>query len=483
MKNMTLENIALACGGQYVGAKEKKQCFISGAVTDSRDVGQDFLFIAVKGERVDGHQYISAVSQKGALACIVEQPFKEASIPYILVDSSLIALKQIAAFYRQQLAIPVIGITGSVGKTSTKEMIASVLSTKYNVLKTAGNFNNEIGLPLTILRIRKEHEVAVVEMGISDFGEMSRLAEIARPTICVITNIGSAHLENLKDRDGIFAAKTEVFSYLTEGATVILNVDDDKLSAVTQVQGRKPIFYGLRGEGEQRKGEQILRGQSEQIVAEEAEGACFCAKAVKSLGLKGNMAQFVTPEGEMEIRIPLPGEVHIGNALAAAAVGQVLTLTLAEIKQGIEAVQAISGRSHIIEKNGITLIDDCYNANPVSMRAAIDLLCLGTGRTIAVLGDMGELGVKEKQLHYELGAYVASQKVSALFCTGKLAQEIVRGAKEMGGGETYYFDSKEELIEGLKGYAKEGDTLLVKASHFMGFEEVVDCYRTYAPLR
>ena len=202
MKNMTLENIAKACGGTYIGSEEERNTEIKGAVTDSRQVEEGYLFIPIKGARVDGHDFIPKVMEQGAAATLSEKELTDCRKPYILVKSSEQALKDIAEFYREQLTIPIVGITGSVGKTSTKEMIASVLSQKFKVLKTAGNFNNEIGLPLTLLRIREEHEVAVVEMGISDFGEMHRLAKMAKPDVCVMTNIGICHLENLKTRDG-----------------------------------------------------------------------------------------------------------------------------------------------------------------------------------------------------------------------------------------------------------------------------------------
>ena len=213
---MTLANIATACGGTYHGTEMDKSKEIAGVVIDNRLIKKDYLFIAIKGARVDGHSFIPAAFEAGALAVLSEYELENPAGPYILVDSCEAAMKKIARFYRQSLDIKVVGITGSVGKTSTKEMIASVLSQKYNVLKTEGNFNNEIGLPLTIFKIREEHEVAVLEMGISDFGEMHRLAEMANPDVCVITNIGLCHLENLIDRDGILRAKTESFEHLTD---------------------------------------------------------------------------------------------------------------------------------------------------------------------------------------------------------------------------------------------------------------------------
>jgi len=217
MKNMSLNQIALACEGTYVGDASQTSLEISGVVIDSRKVEPGFLFVAMKGERTDGHNFIPSVYAKGAACVLCERAPEYPAGPYIQVPSCADALKRLAAYYRSTLSIPIIGISGSVGKTSTKEMIAAVLAQKYHVLKTEGNFNNEIGLPLTIFRIREEHEAAVLEMGISDFGEMTRLGMMARPNICVLTNIGLCHLENLKDRDGILKAKTEMFEFIMGG--------------------------------------------------------------------------------------------------------------------------------------------------------------------------------------------------------------------------------------------------------------------------
>lgn len=450
MKNLTLANIAAACGGQYVGDDSLRTAEIKGAVTDSRQVEEGYLFIPVRGERVDGHDFIPAVFEQGALATLSEQLLENCVGPYILVDSCLQALKDIAAYYRSQLSIPVVGITGSVGKTSTKEMIASVLSVRYNVLKTAGNFNNEIGLPLTILRIQEEHEAAVVEMGISEFGEMHRLAEIAKPDVCVITNIGVCHLENLGDREGVLRAKTEVFDHIKKGAAVILNGDDDKLITVFDAGGNKPLFYGM---------------EQHDIYMDEVE----------NLGLKGSRARLHTPKGSIPVEVPIPGQHNLYNAMAAAGVGLKLGLTLEEIKQGMSAAKTIGGRSNLIEAGGMVIIDDCYNANPVSMKASLDVLKNGAKRTIAVLGDMGELGEHEKQLHYEVGAYAAQAGIDVLFCAGTLAREMEQGAKAANSNmQVFYYSTREEMIPHLLEMVEPGDTILVKASHFMDFSKVVE---------
>lgn len=451
MKNMTLGNIADCCGGIYFGDENKKNTEVTGIAIDSRKVKQGGLFIPICGERVDGHKFIPEVMEKGALACLSEQKQEHPSGPYILVESTREALRKTAAFYRQSLGIKVAGITGSVGKTSTKEMIASVLKERYTVHKTAGNYNNEIGLPLTIFDLTEEHEIAVLEMGISDFGEMHRLAETANPDICVITNIGLCHLENLGSRDGILKAKTEVFAHLRGEGTVILNGDDDKLATVHMVNGKKPVRYGLH------------------------QGDAY-ASEIETLELEGIRMTLHLHGESRKVVIPIPGEHNIYNALAAACVGDACGMHLDEICRGIESAETISGRSNLIRKNGITVIDDCYNANPVSMRASLDVLAQASGRKIAVLGDMGELGQSERSLHAGVGSYAAQKQIDMLLCTGELSEEMVRASAAVKNGKTYaaYFSTKEELLEYLLMAIKKGDTLLVKASHFMQFSKIVE---------
>lgn len=466
MPNMTLKNIAQACEGTYVGAEELAEKVICGAVIDSRLVEEDYLFIPIKGERVDGHKFIPQVFEKGACCVLSEIELENPAGPYIRVASSEEALKKIAAFYRQSLPIKVVGITGSVGKTSTKEMIASVISQKYNVHKTAGNFNNEIGLPLTVFGIRAEHEVAILEMGISDFNEMHRLSTVANPDICVITNVGLCHLENLGTRDGILQAKTECFDHMREGGLAILNGDDDKLSTKKKVNGRDTVFYGIDAEAKQ--GEDGSRMAEKSIYATE----------VVNLGFEGMAAMIHTPQGDFEANITIPGEHNVYNALAATAVGLELGLTLEEIQKGIAEAKTIAGRTNLIKANGYNVIDDCYNANPVSMEAAMDVLSHAKGRTIAVLGDMGELGEDEKALHFGVGKCVAEKKIHTLFCAGVLAAEYKAGVESVEVSDetchVYHFENKDDMIKELLAYVKEGDNILIKASHFMDFPKVVE---------
>ena len=336
MPGMTIENIAAACEGPSLGDRDLVTKEIAGAVTDSRQVQKDYLFIPIKGARVDGHDFIPQVFEKGALVVLSDHALPEETGPYILVSSTTEAMKKIAAFYRTQLSCKVVGITGSVGKTSTKEMIASVLEQRYKVLKTEGNFNNEIGLPLTIFKIRAKHEVAVLEMGISDFGEMHRLAAMARPDIGVITNIGLCHLENLGTRDGILQAKTEMFDHLQIDGTVILNGDDDKLSSKKEVNGKPVIFYGV--------GADSAFDIKKDIYATDIENH----------GLEGMRAKIHTPQGDFDAQIPIPGEHNVYNALAGTAVGLQLGLSIREIAQGIASVQTIAGRTNLLHVKGFT---------------------------------------------------------------------------------------------------------------------------------
>ncbi len=459
MKNMTLTNIAKACGGRLYPDDNPQQEAL-GLVMDSRLIQKDYIFLASVGERVDGHSFIDEVFDKGALAVICEKAPINPMGPYILVDSSLQALKDIAAWYRTQLDIKVIGITGSVGKTSTKEFISSVLAQKFKVLKTEGNYNNEIGLPLTLLKITEEHEVAVLEMGISNFGEMHRLSRIARPDICVLTNIGQCHLENLGSRQGILKAKSEIFDFMSENGFVCVNGDDDMLVTLQEVKNRRPIRFGLHQEND------------------------IFASDMINKGLFGSCCSIHAGNNTFMAEIPLPGSHMVLNALAATAVGTLLEVTPDRIAYGIKAVKPVGGRSNIIRLEHYTVIDDCYNANPVSMKAALDLLSMADTRKVALLGDMGELGTNEASLHREVGDYAVLSGVDLLVCIGQLSRNMYESAntaiKKASGSkrqEVLFFETRQELMDTLPDILKEGDTILVKASHFMGFEQVVNAIR------
>lgn len=450
MKNLILAHIAAATGGRYSGAAEQAGQEMTSIETDSRKIEKGALFVAIKGERVDGHKFIDQVIEKGALAVLCEHDLGKQKFPYIVVKSSLQAVKDLAEFYLKQLDIPVVGITGSVGKTSTKEMVYSVLRRQFHVLKTEGNFNNELGLPLTVFRLRENHEMAVLEMGISDFGEMHRLAKIARPQTVMITNIGWAHLENLKDRDGVLKAKTEIFDFLEPDAHIILNGDDDKLATVHDVHGIKPVTYGLSDSND------------------------FWADHLRSLGLRGTECLVHTPQGNFDVKVGMPGRHMVYNALAAAAVGTVYGLDLEQIKAGIESNSSLSGRFNIIETSDYTIIDDCYNANPVSMKASLEVLQDGENRKVAVLGDMAELGAEQWQLHAEVGVYTASLNIDAIYCAGPLTAALIQEVRrENPAIEARHYETREELMQALPSLLKKGDTILVKASHAMAFDAIV----------
>lgn len=450
MKNLSLKNIAKACNGKLYNCDGIENVLVSDVVIDSRKVTEGCLFIPIKGARVDGHDFIPQVLADGAV-CVLSQYCLDTDKPYIQVLSTTQALMDIAAFYRQSLDIKVIGITGSVGKTSTKEMIASVLEEKFKVLKTEGNFNNEIGLPLTIFRLREEHKIAVLEMGISHFGDMEKLAVIAKPDICVITNIGICHLENLSNRNGVLKAKTEMFKFMADNGAIILNGDDDKLITIDEYNGIKPIFYGMNKEF-------ALYGEN-----------------VMSLGLKGTFFTVNFMNGEsLEIYVRIPGKHMVYNSMAAAAVGEVLGMNPDEIKKGIEKVRTVKGRNNVVETKHLTIIDDCYNANPVSTKAAIDVLTYAHGRKVAILGDMFELGSEEIQMHREVGEYAAEKNVDLLICIGELSKNTYDAAMENGIKKAVYYKTKEEFLEKPEEVLQKSDNILVKASHGMEFPEVVN---------
>ncbi len=456
MKNLTLENIAKAVEGKlFHGENIPADTEAEGVVIDSRQVGKNYIFVAIKGERVDGHDFVRDVFEKDALAMIAEREL-DTDRPYILVESSLEALKKLAAYYREGLDTKIVGITGSVGKTSTKEFISSVLGQKYKVLKTEGNFNNEIGVPLTLFKIRDFHEVAVIEMGISDFGEMHRLSYMVRPDICVMTNIGLCHLENLGSRDGILKAKSEIFDFASRDAVAVLNMDDDKLYSVKEVKNRKPVYYGMN------------------------RNADVYAESVEANGIYGTKAViFLKKEDKkIEVKIPLPGKHMVYNAMAAATVGEILGLGAEEIRQGIENIQSVGGRLHIIETEKYTIIDDCYNANPVSVRSSLDVLNNAEERKVAILGDMFELGADEKKLHYQLGEYFKEKQIDMAVLAGELSENTYQGIRDSGAAtQVYYYKTLEDLLDYLDIMVQEKDVILVKASHSMHFEKIVEKLR------
>ena len=442
MKPFTLQEIAAACGGTYVGSDEMKNVCITSVERDSREVKEGSLFLAIKGGRADGHDFIEKCYAQGAVCAICEKAPANAVKPYILVPSTLDAVKEIGRAYREKFDIPVVGVSGSVGKTSTKEMLCAVLSQRYRTHKTQGNLNNELGVPLTLLSMPEDTEAAVIEMGISGFGEMERLSRMAQPTVCVLTIIGSCHLENLGDRDGVLRAKTEMFLHARDNAVYVLNGDDDKLSAVKEVGGKAPIFFGLNPDNR------------------------YHAENIRNNGEGGVSCTLCFDDTRLDVVIPAIGSYMVSNALAAVAVGRLLGLSDEELVRGVQAYKTVGSRANVIRTERIRIIDDCYNANPTSVSASIDTLVNLGGRTVAVLGDMKELGKEELALHEQTGRYAREKGVDLVLAVGPLAKALAKGAQ----GE--WFGSIEELEEKLPALLRDGDTVLVKASHSMQFEKI-----------
>ena len=450
MKSISLKEICKAVGGRFQsGADENFK--IENITTDTREVGANSLFIPLRGERFDGHDFILQAFEKGA-ACSLSEKEVSTEKPVILVENSLKALRDLAAYYLSLFNIKVVAITGSVGKTTTKDMVASVLEEKYKVLKTQGNFNNEIGLPKTVFNITDEHEVAVLEMGMNNFGEIHNLSEIAKPDIAVITNVGVAHIENLGSREGVLKAKCEIFDFMKENGVAVLNRDNDLLRTIDGKYRFKILWFGNGHVGD------------------------FYASNIVSKGLDGISCTIYCPNGEFDAEISVPGEHMVYNALTAAAVGYELGLDTFRIKRGIENFIPTARRMAIsTTEYGITIINDAYNANPVSMNAAIDVLAKSTGRKVAVLGEMLELGKYSSEFHKEVGDYAAQKGIDLVICIGEtFAKATYMGASVMG-ADTLYFKTQEEMFDkGLKGIFKKGDTVLVKASMRMHLEKTVE---------
>ncbi len=450
MKPVSLEKIAEVTGGKYCGAPEFSQRLITGVVRDNREVRPGNLFACIVGERVDGHRFAGPAFDAGAAACLAEKPLEGANGPYILVKSTLEALQKLAAYYRSLFSIPFVGVTGSVGKTTAKEMIASALSAKYNVLRTPANLNNELGVPLTLLSLREEHEAAVIEMGISQFGEMSLLARLVRPDITVMTNIGYCHLEFLGDLPGVLRAKSEVFDHMAPGSLAVLNGDDELLHAYTPGRGIEKLTFGY---GEDN----------------------YCrAENIETDGVDGISCDIVCEGRSLRLDIPAFGSHMALGALPAVVVARRLGLSDGEILRGIASYRTVGGRANVIDTGCIRVINDCYNANPNSVSASLLSLCALPCRRVAVLGDMKELGRDSALLHFGVGELAAKKGVDCLLCVGDEARNIGEGFLSVKTGKpAYCFAEKSELIALLPSLIKNGDAVLVKASHSMEFDEIV----------
>ncbi|MBU0502558.1 MAG: UDP-N-acetylmuramoyl-tripeptide--D-alanyl-D-alanine ligase [bacterium] len=389
---------------------------VLGISTDSRTTKAGELFIPLKGPKHNGRKFIKQALAKGAIV--------------LDTKNGLAALQDIAAYHRQKFNIPIIGVTGSVGKTTTKDMIAAILAQEMKVLKTEENYNNEIGVPLTLLQLTKKHQAAVIEMGMQGLGEIELIAKIARPTISVVTNIGESHLQYLKTRKNIATAKAEIFKFQTKKDSAVINADDEffeHLKSNVRCPRSKVITFGL---------------------VEKAQ---------------------VTPKELMGIKLPLPGEHNIYNALAAIAVAKILKIKRKSIKKGLESFRPSTNRYDVINRpDKVKIINDTYNASPKSMAAMLDVLSCLPGRKIAVLGDMYELGKRTRPAHKKIGQLARRLGVNILITVGKLA-------KDMKG--TYHFASKKSVVKKLKKIIRPGDRLLIKASHGLHLEEVVEAIR------
>lgn len=452
METLCLEEIAKAISGEIMGDKEIK---IDNISIDSRNIKQGDLFIAIKGENFDGHNFVIDAFNKGASVAIVSEDIDfNIEDTLIKVEDTTKALQDLAHYYRNKFDVTVVAVTGSTGKTTTKDMISAVLGMRYKTLKTAGNFNNEIGLPLTLFRLDSSYEAVVVEMGMRALGEISLLAKIAEPDIGVITNVGVAHIEILKSIDNIAKAKSELIATLKEDGVAILNGDDDKVRDMDRLTQAEVINYGLKEYNKVRATE-IKSLQNDTISFE--------------LVIRDNCYK-------KTVTLPVPGRYNVYNALAAVAVGLSLDISLKEIIDGLSSFKLTKMRNQILTtKDGVKIINDTYNANPASMRGAIDTLVdIGEGRRIAVLGDMLELGEIAITEHQNIGIILAKRGVDYLFTYGELAAYIGKGAKDggMNTSSIYIYQDKEKLIKKLLDIITANDTILVKASRGMKLEEV-----------
>ena len=446
---MTVLDIATMTNGRFFGRAAELALSVSSVSIDSRSLKPGALFTALPGENTDGHQYIDNAFAAGAVCALVERvpADYDGTKPLVIVPDTAAALKTLAQSYRQRFDIPLVGVTGSVGKTTTKDLIYAVLSERFQTHRTEGNFNNELGVPLTLFGLQPQHEAAVVEMGISDFGEMSRLTQMARPTAAVFTAIGDAHLEFLHDRDGVMRAKAEIVGSMPPDGKIFLN-GDDSIQRGFNFEHPK-VYYGTGADCDVR------------------------AERIENLGLEGTRFEIHAEGCVIPARVQAFGTHMVYPALAAAAVGLSLGVDAAEIARGIERYQPESARSRTRCCEGnVTVIDDCYNANPTSMAAALESLAALSGRRVAILGDMRELGDNADSMHRDIGALCVKLGIERLITVGELAEQIHIGAGSRAGDR--YFTDKGELSGALPELLSEGDVILVKASHGLHLEKVVD---------
>lgn len=449
MQKFTVEDILAATGGRL--ASGSADTVIKGVATDSRDVQEGYLFVAIKGARVDGHTFFDDVFKKGAAAVLSEQDYESESGAVVRVESTVKALGDAAAAYLKKYRVPVVAVTGSIGKTSTKDMVWAVLSSKYNVLKTGGNRNSEVGLPLTVFELEAEHEAAVLEMGMEQFGEIHRLVEIARPEAAVITNIAMSHIENLGSQEGILKAKLEVTDFFGEKNTLFVNGDDKFLKGVSG--GFMIKRYGT--------------GEENDLRAED----------ISDKGLLGSEFTAVCRAERCRVRVKAPGVHNVYNALAAIGVGMNFGISFEDAAKAVEDAVITDMRLAVEEVGGMTIIKDYYNAGPMSVAASLKVLAgVRGGRRIAVLGDMLELGDFSESEHRKIGV-LAAECADMLITAGMEAKLIAEAAHTAGLSEVLAFPNTDAAAYEIGEYLKAGDCVLIKASRGMKFEKIYEAIK------
>lgn len=452
METIILRELIQAVDGTLLGEFANLDAPILRVDTDSRKIHSDSLFIPLVGDRFDGHTYINVALDGGAVGCItaVEQTSYRPNKFYVKVENTEKALGDLAAWYKTRFAVPYVSVTGSVGKTTTKDMIAAVLSTKYKVLKTEGNLNNNIGLPLTILRMDSSYQICVLEMGMDKFGEIDYLANIVKPDIGIITNIGDAHIERLGSRENIFKAKCELLPHLKRDALLILNGDDGLLSLLKGNTPVETVFCGKR------------------------EGVDYRADVVGGDGISHIHCHMTTPNMDETVKIPALGEHMIYPSLIATAVGEHFGLTIDQIKHGILRFVPTRMRMNLYQRGGdITIFDDTYNANPQSMRAAISVLADSHSHwKVAVLGDMLELGPFAPALHSGVGECLGKANIDCLVAVGEQTKYMAQSARETGVPLVYHCADKAAAKAVLNEVIRPDSTILLKASRGMALEEL-----------
>ena len=458
--HLSLAQVASVLNVDLIG----EDCEFCQVSINTRTLEAGDLFVAIKGENFDAHDYVQQAADKGACGLVVEKPV-DSTLPQIIVADSRIALGHIASLWSSAFTLPIIAITGSCGKTTVKEMTAAILQAAFCeddqqcILATQGNLNNDIGVPLTLLRLNTSHKAAVIEMGANHIGEIKQLVDIVQPDVAVITNAGPAHIEGFGSLDGVAQAKGEIYSGIEQGGTAVINADDAYASYWEKIcdkldKSLKRVRFGLNHSAE--ISAQVSEAQQEKIT--------------------GQQIAINTPQGPLTVELPQPGMHNVYNALAATAVSLAVGVSLQAVKTGLEGFSNVSGR--LEQKTGLNssrLFDDTYNANPGSVRAGIEAIKQVKGKHILVLGDMGELGMEAEALHYELGQDAFSLGIDSLFTLGSLTEATYKGFISAGADdqEAQHFTDRNELINALKKVLQSEHVVLIKGSRTMKMEEIV----------